>query len=192
MRPYDASVGTFTLKQAGVRLPRELGGAVRKVAFDGLVSAAHKIVQLIDAEIIPSFGDRMPVDRGAYRAGFRVLPVRAEGKVVIRNSAPHAVFIEEGVRAANVKISRQMIENLAEWVRRKGIGGRTVTSKSGKERLVKASAAEATAIAWAIAKSMQEKGIFDKGRGLHVMRRAEAHMPEVIRREVEAELRKVK
>jgi hypothetical protein len=185
-------VGTLTLAQAGVRFPKEIGSAVRKAAFDGLVSAAHAIVQLVDAEIIPSFGDRMPVDRGAYRAGFRVLPMRAEGKVVIRNSAPHAVFIEEGVRAENVKISRKMIENLAEWVRRKGIGGRTVTSKSGRERLVAASASEATSIAWSIAVSMQKNGIFNKGGGLHVMRKAEAHAPAIVRREVESEIRKAK
>lgn len=185
-------MGTFTLRDAGVKLPKEVARSVRDAAFRGLVSAAHKIVQVIDAEVIPSFGDRMPVDRGAYRGGFRVLPMKAEGKVVIRNIAPHAVFIEEGVRASNVKISRQMIQNLAEWVRRKGIGGRTVTSKSGRERFVRAGKAEATSIAWAIAKSMQERGIFEKGKGLHVMRKAEAHMPAIVKREVVAELRRAR
>jgi hypothetical protein len=185
-------MGTFTLRQAGVQLPREVGKEVRRAAFGGLVSAAHAIVQMIDSQIIPSFGARMPVDRGAYRAGFRVLPERAEGKVVIHNVSPHAVFIEEGVRAENVKIGRKMIKALAEWVRRKGIGGKVVTSKGGRSRVVKASAAEATSIAWSIAKSMQANGIFAKGQGLHVMRRAEAHMPAIVRREVSAELRRVR
>ena len=85
-----------------------------------------------------------------------------------------------------------MIEALAEWVRRKGIGGRTVVSKSGRERRVKASAAEATAIAWAIAKSMQKKGIFAGGKGLSAPCKVEPRIPGIVKEEVERELRKVK
>ncbi len=182
---------SYSLAQSGV-LVRDLRGEVRERAFAGLVSAGHRVVQVIVSEIIPSFGDRMPVDRGVYRAGWRVQPLKGEGKVLVHNVAPHAAFIEHGVPAGHVRIGRKMIEALAEWVRRKGIGGRTVVSKSGRERRVKASAAEATAIAWAIAKSMQKKGIFAGGKGLGVLRKVEPRIPGIVKEEVERELRKVK
>ena len=69
---------------------------MRERAFAGLVSAGHRVVQVIVSEIIPSFGDRMPVDRGVYRAGWRVQPLKGEGKVLVHNVAPHAAFIEHG------------------------------------------------------------------------------------------------
>jgi hypothetical protein len=183
-------VGTFDLKDAGVML-RGVEKGVWDAAFKGLVAAAHKTVEHIVGDIIPSFGDRMPVDRGAYRAGWRVQPMRGEGKVLVQNSAPHAVFIEDGVRAGSVKIGRKLIEALTEWVKRKGIGGRTVTSSNGRARHVKATNSEATSIAWAIAKSMQKKGIFG-GTGLRIMEKAEKRVPGFIRESVSAELRKLK
>jgi hypothetical protein len=183
----------YALKDAGVML-HDVESGWREAAFRGLVAAGHRTVEHIVADVIPSFGDRMPVDRGAYRAGWRVQPVKAEWKVVVVNTAPHAAFIEHGVRAANVKIGRKMIEALAEWVRRKGIGGRTVVSSSGRERRVRASNAEATAMAWAIAKSMQKVGIFNRGgeQGLGVLRKAERRVPEFIKEEVERELSKAR
>ncbi|HXQ48519.1 MAG TPA: hypothetical protein VN842_01890 [Thermoplasmata archaeon] len=185
---------TYSLRDAGIRLPEDVRSEVRAAAFRGLVSAAHKTVEVVVSEIIPSFGDRMPVDRGAYRAGWRVQPMRSEGKVLVLNTAPHAVLIEEGVRAGNVKIGRKMIDALAEWVRRKGIGGRSVTSASGRTRLVKASRAEAASIAWAIAKDMRRRGIFNRGgeQGLGIMRKAERRIPAIIKTEVTRELRKLK
>jgi hypothetical protein len=182
-------VKTYSLRDSGLML-KDLENDVREAAFKGLVSAAHRTVEHIVADVIPSFGDRMPVDRGAYRAGWRVQPVKGEGKVVVSNASHQAVVIEDGVRAGSVKPSRKFIEALAKWVRRKGIGGRTVVSASGRERRVKASNAEATAIAWAILMSMKRRGIFGP-KGLGVLRIAERRVPQFIKDEVEAELQKV-
>jgi hypothetical protein len=186
-------VKVYKLSDAGVMV-KDVESQWREAAFRGLVAAGHRTVEHIVADVIPSFGDRMPVDRGAYRADWRVQPVKAEWKVVVVNTAPHAVFIEHGVRAANVKIGRKMIEALAEWVKRRGLGSRTVTSSSGRVRRVKASNAEAMAMAWAIARSMQSKGIFNRNgeQGLGVLRKAGRRIPEFIKDEVERELHKLK
>lgn len=169
----------------------DIKGGLREAAFRGLVAAGHKTVEHIVADVIPSFGSRMPVDKGAYRAGWRVQPVKSEGEVIVQNSSPHAPFVDLGVRPGHVKIGRKLIAALTEWVQRKGLGGRTVTSASGRVRQVKASKAEATSIAWAIAKSMQAKGIFG-GTGLRILEKAEKRVPTFIKEEVERELAKVK
>lgn len=141
----------FDLKDPALR--QYIGTSVEKAARAGVVSAGARIVAHIVNELIPS-EPRVPVDRGAYRAGWRSEPT-PEG-VEIYNVAPHAPFIEYGVRSQNVKIGRQMLEDLARWVVRKGIG----------------TSAEAPSIAFAIAKSMQKRGIFNEGKGLRILERA--------------------
>jgi hypothetical protein len=177
----------WRLEDAGLML-KEIEGDVKKAASAGLLAAAHRTVAHIVANIIPGLM-HPPVDRGLYRAGWRA---RKDGTgAVVENVAPHAIFIEYGVRAGNVKIGRAMIEALAAWVKRKGIGGRTVTGKSGKTRHIKATNTEAESIAWAIAKSMQKHGIFAGGKGLGVLKEAEKSVPRFIREEVGRELARV-
>ena len=156
----------------------------RDAAVKGLRSAAHRGVQKIVAEIIPSKKPQ-PVDRGIYQAGWHAMD--QEGGADIENLQPHAVFIEEGVRAANVKIGRAMIQALAEWAQRKGLLGRRARSASGKARQDK----EAQSAAWAIAKSMQRRGIFGQ-HGLGILRElVEKHLEEIVREEVEQEIKKI-
>jgi len=160
----------ITLKQAAQKTD-ELNERWNKAAVRGLQSAAARGVQDIITRIIPSRTPQ-PVDRGLYRAGWRFYP--APNGAVIECFEPHAVLIEEGVRAANVKPGKAMIRALTEWVQRKGI----------------ASADEAESVAWRIAKTMQKRGIFGK-QGMGVLRElVEKYLPNYIEEEVARELEK--
>jgi hypothetical protein len=174
----------WSLKDAGLAV-EEIGKDSRKAVSAGMLAAAYRGVQYIVSDIIPSFG-HPPVDRGLYRAGWRA--GKLGSGAYIENKTPIASIIEQGARAKNIRISRAMITALAAWVKRKGIGGRQVTSKDGRTRHVKASQAEATSIAWAIAKSFQKKGIFPP-RGLRVMEKASKKFPAFISEEVSKKLK---
>ena len=170
---------TWRLEDAGLMV-KEIGAEMHGAAARGLLAAAHRTVAHIVGTIIPSL-PRPPVDRGLYRAGWRA---KKDGQgAVVENIAPHASVIEFGARGANVKIGRAMIDARAAWVKRKGLGGKTV----GK-RHVKATDTEARSIAFAIAKTMQKKGIFGP-RGLRVLERAEKSIPLFIREEVAREMK---
>lgn len=162
------------------QLSKEMRAGARK----GLYSAALRTQQLIVGEIIPQTKP-MPVDTGAYKAAWRVS--RTEDGASLENTLPYAPVIEYGARAQNIKIGRAMIDALAAWVRRKGIGG------SGKGRNRKpASEGDARSIAWAIAMSMKRRGIFNGGRGLRVLERAAARIPALIQEEIARELDKLR
>lgn len=120
---------------------------------EGLIAGAVRVQGIILNEVIPA-EERQPVDRGAYRAGFRVEPTDDGADII--NTSPHAPFIEFGVRAENVKTGPAMVKALEEWVVRKGIATRE----------------EAASVAYAIAVSMKRKGIFAKGKGLRIMAKA--------------------
>jgi hypothetical protein len=177
-------VPTYSLGNASAWL-KAVSKGMEDAARRGLYSAAIRTVSYIQNDVIPATTP-LPVARGVYRAGWRA-DKTANGAVVL-NSAPHAAFVEYGVRGGNVKIGRAMIAALADWVRMKGIGGSVVTTKGGRKKLVRATQSEAERIAWAIAKSMQKKGIFAGGQGLGVLKRAGAMIPTFIREEVRAEL----
>jgi hypothetical protein len=175
-------VKVYSLADAGLML-RDLHGEMLMAAKRGLLSAAHRTVSHVQAQ------SDLPFDRGVYRAGWRAKPDR-DGAIV-ENLAPHAPFIEFGVRGENVRISRAMIEKLAQWVRRKGIGG-TVTKSAKGKGFKKPSTVVATKIAWAIAISMKKKGIFNKGKGLKILDKAlKMHAAQFISEEVEKELAKI-
>ncbi len=151
--------------------PRMVTAGIR-----GLHSAAARGVQIIVTEIIPSRIPQ-PVDRGLYRAGWR-FRLEFDG-AWIENNEPTAEIIEGGVRAENIKIGRAMIQALTEWVVRKGL----------------TDAEDAPRAAWAIAKSMQRKGIFGGGKGLRIFeefytRRLDPLIKGEIDREIRAEMAK--
>jgi len=151
-----------------------MGKKIRDAGERGLLSAAIRTVAHIQTEVIPR-EPRIPVDRGIYRAGWRAVKI-PKGAMVI-NTVPHAVLIEYGVRASNVKAGRKMIEALTAWVKRKGFGG-----KKG---------ADAASIAWAIAMSMKKKGIFDGGKGLHILGKASKKIPQFIDEEIGREIGRI-
>lgn len=159
----------ITLKEAAQHTG-ELKEKWRKAAILGLQSAAARGVQDIITRIIPSRTPQ-PVDRGIYRSGWRFYP--SPNGAVIENFEPHAVLIEDGVRASNVKIGRAMINALAEWVKRKGIAGED----------------EAEQVAWAIAKSMKRRGIFNHGKGMGILAElVEKYLPGYVQEEVAREV----
>jgi hypothetical protein len=168
---------------------RKLAGEREEAARRGLLSAGHRLVSVIVTEIIPK-EPRIPVDRGIYRAGWRV---RRDGKdVLVYNATPHAALIEDGVRGDRVKVGKAMIEALAAWVTRKGIGGVKKQGRDASGHFTNAIGADARRVAWAIAQSMRKKGIFDGGKGLGILRKARPRIPAIIDEEVRAELRGVR
>lgn len=137
----------FKLKDAD-EVKRYLERSLEKAATGAVQAAAMHVVEDIQTKIIPE-EPRPPVDRGVYRAGWRAQPTQ-EGAMIV-NAVPHAIFIEHGVRAENVKPGKAMITALSAWAQRKGIAGK------GKSRQK-----QANSIAWAIAHSMRRKGIFNR------------------------------
>lgn len=160
----------------------------RDAALRGVRSAALRIQQLILTETIPRTVPT-PVDRGLYRAGWMVDML--EDGARLRNWVPWAPFIEDGVDGKKVKIGRSMIEALAEWVRRKGIGGKTKQSAAGPVLTQKATVIEAVNIAWAIAQRMKTKGIHGGKGGRGILRRTMFYAPRILEEEVKRELEKL-
>jgi len=161
----------ITLKEAGVEF-EDMGKRMRSAAIKGLRSAALRGVQIIITEIIPSRVPQ-PVDRGLYRAGWKQMPIGGKSPGdVIYNHEPHAMLVDRGVRASNVKIGRAMIAALAEWAKRKGFE-------------------HPESAAWGIAKKMKERGIFGQ-TGLGILALLNARLPEVVREEVTREINAAK
>ena len=188
---------TIPIREAG-KLIDQLQGRIRDAALKGAVSAGYRMHGIIVNEIIPSV-DPVPVDQGAYRAGWQVGHTKAGANVY--NVAPHAPIIEWGARAENIKIGRAMILALAEWVVRKGLLGKQRegnkwVSRPGYVRPAGsiqdlALEQEAQRTAWAIAVAMKQRGIFNRGgnNGLGVLRKAKERAPSVLAEEVAAEIR---
>ncbi len=143
-----------------------------------------RVLQHITTVVIPA-EPRQPVDRGAYRAAWKVK--KEPDGATITNTLPYAAVIEYGARAENIKIGRAMIDALAAWVLRKGLVG-----KGGRGKAAKASAQkEAVGMAWAIAKKMKKRGIYNGGKGLRVLEKAmtivKTAFADELKREIERE-----
>lgn len=152
----------------------KLGPAWRDAAIKGLYSAAMRGVQCIVTKIIPSRTPE-PTDRAVYKSGWRATPESWGARVI--NLTPYANIIEGGVRAENVKIGTAMIRALASWAERKGLVDK----------------GDGMSVAWAIAKSMQKKGIFNRGGfpGLQILAtlfNTPENMPTFVREEVAREV----
>ena len=179
-------MATFTIEESDKFL-NAIAVTMREASMRGLQSAALRTVNHIVTVTIPAIIPE-PTSRGIYKAAWHVEPL-PNGYMVV-NSLAHAIFIEYGVRAENVKIGRKLIESLTEWVRAKNIGATVTTTKSGLRKVKKATVEEATSIAWAIAKTMKKRGIFNNGQGWHVLGEATKNAPRFIREEVARELKR--
>lgn len=176
-------MATVDLKDASTFF-QNLEGERKKQAIAGCRLAAVRCVATIQSVIIPSRKPQ-PVDRGIYRAGWKVqsLPNGA----AYYNDSPVAAIIEYGARAGNIKIGRKLLAALAEWVIRKGIVKRIKGDAQGT-----ATQNAAWAMAWAIAKKAQAGAGFHNrfaGGGQQVMkdcneRFASDFMVEEINREM--------
>lgn len=162
----------------------------------GTISSAMKMVQIITTEIIPAI-ERPPVDTRAYAAGWRV--EMSENGANVVNTLPYASIIEFGAREENIKIGRKMIDALTAWVLRKGL---MMDRESGKMSVRPRKASnmeerinheqEARNLAWAIAKGMQKRGIFNRNgqRGLRVGQQALARVRPLAMKEIERAIAK--
>lgn len=162
-----------------------LTGAMRRA----MIRTAQRMLQDINTQLIPG-EPHPPVDRGIYRAGWRVEEVA--GVVYLVNTVKHALFIEKGVRAANVKIGRKMIDALADWAKRKGIANaQAAKTKKSSASFLSVSANPYRKAAWAIAKSMAKKGIFNSSsrEGMRIGERAVLKFRDYFPREFNAALK---
>jgi hypothetical protein len=171
----------------------------KEAALRGARSAAIQLVGIIQNDIIPN--EKLPpIFNRAYVAGWRFENTDTGAEVV--NTIPYAAVIEWGARAENIKISRAMIDALAEWARLKGLAGRALglTGKAGRSATGDV-LVESRRIAWAIAKAMQgfgtrssgyDSGIFNRDgrKGLRISQKAAERAPRIIVREVTEELRR--
>lgn len=148
-------------------LTKQSEGAVKQALYGTAMAIVSKILN----EIIPA-EPRQPVDIGSYRAGwkFKRIPKGA----MVYNSVPHAVFIEKGVRASNVKPGRAMREAITQWLIFKKI----------------ASLEEAPKMAWAVMMNMKKKGIYNEGKGLRILEKAMKSFPELLDREFKIAFRR--
>jgi hypothetical protein len=168
------------------KLARWLEEHTQDAVRRGLTSAGFRLIGVIQNEIIPA-KKPPPIFDGAYRAGWKM--ETTDGGVDVYNDMPYSSVIERGARAENIKIGRAMIDALTEWARRKGLTGHAPRQRSSPE-----ARAEARQIAWAIARAMQKKGIFNRDgqKGLRVAEDAAKRAPEIVEEEIRREMRRGK
>lgn len=149
---------TISLKSAGGWVDH-IRVDMQKAGMKAALSAAMLGVRNIQSVIIPSFA-HPPVNRGTFKAGWK-FEKTDKGARVYNRVYPQSPLIEFGVRGANVKIGYAMIIALMEWVTMKGLG-----FKNPDDTL--------KSVAWAIAKSMKRRGIFNLGstEGFHIIDQA--------------------
>lgn len=172
------------------QIARHLQDSTKEAVARGLLSAAYRLLGIVQNEIIPA-EKPPPVAEGAYRAAWRVEPVAGGAHLV--NDMPYAAVIEGGARAANIKIGRKMIDALAEWARLKGLTGHAPGARSGAD-----AHAAARQIAWAIARAAQGtakkpgKGFFNRegSQGLGIARKAVKRAAEFVEEEILREIGK--
>lgn len=146
---------------------------MKAAAARGCLAAAQRGVSEIVGRIIPSRSPQ-PIDRSIYRAGWKAEP--AEGGADLYNAEAHAVLIEDGVRAANVKVGMLMLRALASWAERKGL------ARKG----------DGMSAAWGIATNLKKRGIFNGGQGLGILKELlEDRMSDFIEEEVARELERL-
>lgn len=167
----------------GAQLARSVAERLRASADRGLLSAVVRLQNLIVTDIIPA-EDPPPVDTRTYANAWLEKPVKIDGGYMLKNTMPYAAVIDGGARAENIKIGRAMIEALSEWAFRKGMVGRP-RGPAARARAM----ADAVGVAWAIARSMQKRGIFNRdGKGLRISEKAAKLAPEIAREEIQREV----
>ena len=141
-------------------------------AVRGVRSAAIRLMNEITLRIVPNIVPE-PIDRGLYRSGWKTQSI--PNGAIIYNTEEHSAFIEHGVEANNVKISRLMIEALQGWLIRKGFS-------SKKDSLNNA---------FGLAVNLKKSGIFNRGKGFHPLQLAlDKYAQEFIGEEITNEIAK--
>lgn len=176
---------TIPLEEAADFFGRTLEVAIRKGAMKGLYSAALRMVNVIQTEVIPAQVPE-PSARGHYKAGWKA--DHDEQSAWYENTLPHAPIVEYGAKGSSIKVGTKLINGLTEWVQMKGI----------------ASGPAAVRVAWAIAHSMATSvtitrggtqqtragggaGVFG-GIGLRIMEKANGRLSAIIEEEIAREV----
>lgn len=154
------------------QLVKHIHDRTLKATRRGLVSAAMRLVGVIQNELIPA-ENPPPINMRAYTAAW--IARASEMGMDVVNTIPYAAIIEFGARAENIKVGREMIDALAKWAQQKGIA---------------TDDADARQAAWAIATSMTRKGIFNRGgsQGLRIAEKAGARAPAIASEEIRREI----
>lgn len=135
---------------------------LHKAAMDAAYEAALYGVQQIQAVIIPSLQPHPPVNRGLYKASWKAMRT-GKGARIYNRQYPQAPLIEFGVPAENVKPGMAMQIAIAEWLTMKGL-----TFRNPEDTVAR--------VAFLISMKLKQTGIFNKGKGYHVLDRV---MPRV-------------
>lgn len=180
------AVHKITLDEAAEYHGTVLAKAIREGAIKGLYSAALRMVNEIQTQIIPQMIPS-PVDRGVYKAGWRA--EQTDDGALYENTVRHAGFIEDGVKADSVKVGRAMIDNLAEWA-----------ARHGADDPIRAAFAIAISAAAQVRLTTRGgrpividgggRGFFNQGQGLRIMAKANERLAEVVKAEVAREVDK--
>lgn len=84
-----------------------------------------------------------------------------------------------------------LVKKITKYLKKAFKGGAQKGPGGGpKKQPLKLTDAQARSIAWAIAKSMQKKGIFNEGKGLGILKIATKSIPKFIEQEVLREIRR--
>lgn len=159
----------MTLDDAARTFGRKVSEEMKAAAMRGLLSAAKRMCGIIVFKYIPG-AKPQPVDRGAFKAAWGS---GQEGDgAYYDNVAPHAPFVEYGVRAGASRPGRKMIRAIADWAIRKGIADKQ----------------NAIQVAFAIAHSIKARGIASRA----VMEAAnKGDLDAVVKEELERAMRKL-
>jgi hypothetical protein len=145
---------------------------LRKIARDCALTACARGAEELQVKIIPSLKPHPPINRRLYLNSWRYEFTKNGARLFNREKV--APLIEFGVRAENVKIGRAMIAALSEWVAMKNL----LKDNSNASVEDRQATKSVQSVAWAIAKKMKRRGIFNNGQGFHVL---DAVMPTLIK-----------
>ena len=180
---------TFTLDEYeiwGVHMNKTL----HEAAVKALREAANRTVTHIKTVTIPNTPNEVggdvkfePASSGDYKAAWRVKEI--ENGAEIRNDSPYAAHIEYGVK--NVKPGKKFREAIIEWLQAKQIQWAELDPQ-GKPT---GNAMSYESMAFVIGQFLKKTGIFNKGKGMRVLERANKMIPQFIQDAVDEEFGKL-
>lgn len=178
---------------------RVMSQRMPEAAKRGLLSAALRLQQ--DLMTDPT----LPHDRNMYKMGWRAEPTPDGADVY--NQTTQGLLIEESARGQDQgkpwPIGKAMITALAEWIKRKGLVNRKVGGEEyarrfkmpiqKRRKFLQGDEGEKDlkGMAWAIARAIQKRGLFNAPVGLQPLRKAfDAHGAQFVEEEVSRELQR--
>jgi hypothetical protein len=140
----------------------------------GLISAGLRMIQEIVTREIPARVP-MPVDRGVYRAGWKL---DSTSEIAVFNDVLYADKIEGGIQPGELQRTPELLEQITAWV------GRKQLAQQGQS---------ARAVAWRIVSALIRNGVYNRGEGLGIMAAVvnDGRLDSFIQEECAAEVEKL-